>query len=132
MFTVFIINFFLLIYSLLWVPAPPKLSFHPSTVQSYLFPDYRSSAKPTTLWTSPWQHIIGFKRTAEHEENTQPESYQKKYANVPSNYKIYQFRYMYGTCKLSKIIFSFLVILVFDSIIVTKHELIFKNITCGY
>lgn len=28
--------------SLLWTPAPPKLSLHPSTIQSHLFPEYQS------------------------------------------------------------------------------------------
>lgn len=33
--------------SLLWSPAPPKLSLHPATIQSHLFPDYSNSGVRT-------------------------------------------------------------------------------------
>ena len=33
-----------LFHSLLWSPAPPKLSLHPSTIQSHLFPHYQSAS----------------------------------------------------------------------------------------
>ena len=85
-----IIDNFISLYSLLWVPAPPKLSLHPSTVQNHLFPDYHSSsssAEPADtlhLWTTPsWQLAAmgrGVGRTKEQGDSA--DGYPKKYISM--------------------------------------------------
>ena len=68
-------------YSLLWVPAPPKLSLHPSTVQTHLFPDYHSSTKP---WTSSQQPGPGRGGAMRGGDNT-GDGYQRKYTTMCSD-----------------------------------------------